>query len=62
MGRLDPEVAVEILDGGEWRPGFAYSRQQSDDGWWYPVRHGVGERVVGEPLFEESAARSPYGG
>lgn len=37
--RLDPEVAVQVLDDdGEWRLGFAYFRQRLEDGWWYSVR------------------------
>jgi hypothetical protein len=38
MSRLDPEVAVEVLYEGEWRPAFAYYRQRLEDGWWYSVR------------------------
>ena len=39
MGRIDPEVEVEVLDDdGEWREGWAYYRQRLDDGWWYHVR------------------------
>jgi hypothetical protein len=39
VGRIDPEVAVELLDDdGEWRRGFAYHRQRLGDGWWYHVR------------------------
>jgi hypothetical protein len=38
MPKLDPEVEVEVLDGGVWRPGFAYFRQLVDGEWWYSVR------------------------
>ena len=38
VGKIDPEVAVEVLDDGKWRRGHAYYRQRLDDGWWYHVR------------------------
>jgi hypothetical protein len=38
VGKLDPEVAVKVLDGGEWRPAFAYFRQLIDGEWRYSVR------------------------
>jgi hypothetical protein len=35
VGRLDPEVAVKVLDNnGEWREAWAYYGQQLADGWW----------------------------
>jgi hypothetical protein len=38
VGRIKPEVEVEVLnDDGEWRDG-PYYRQQLADGWWYHVR------------------------
>ena len=37
VGKIDPEVAVEVLDDGKWRRGYAYYRQRLDDGWWYHV-------------------------
>jgi hypothetical protein len=38
MARIDPEVAVEVLDDGEWREAWAYYRQRLDTGWWYHVQ------------------------
>jgi hypothetical protein len=32
MPAIRPEVEVEVFDG-DWRRGFAYFREQLDDGW-----------------------------
>jgi hypothetical protein len=38
VGRIDPEVPVEVLDNGDWIKGSAHYRQQLPDEWWYHVR------------------------